>query len=235
MIRRRILLFIAVMSAYAVMAWASVAFGQSIIGPDQVATCTPVWLSLELPEGVVGSFDAKERSSYTLDADPAHVAPGAALFWATAPGEYEITAAVNGEAGPTFFHLTITVKGGGENPPPSEAITAENVAKWLAEVPESARSEVVTNPVTDKQMSRQQAVGQTFINIANAGPSLGSTDAMDNLLSAALVSALGDSASDWQPFANQVDAALAKLKRQGTRAAEYAEAFTVIGRALADG
>jgi len=205
---------------------ASMMFGQEIVGPEEANTSQPVWLSLDLPEGFTGKFDA-----HLLDTDPTHVAPGAAMFFSLVSGSFRIVAAVVDEVGEIqFVEHTIDVKSDG--PPSPDQITLANVAKWLAEVPAAVRNETLTNPVTGEESTRQQAVGETFTNIGNAGPALGAIGALDQMLSVALVSAMGESKDDWRSFGDSVDTGLDALKAQDASVADYSAAFLVIGEAL---
>jgi hypothetical protein len=207
--------------------------GQSITGPDSAATNQPVWLTLELPAGSVGKFDSG-NPDYQLDTDPTHVAVGAAMFFAQTAGEFRVVAAiVSTDQEITFAEKIIIVKG--DKPPTNdEAITTANVKKWLADVPDNVRKESITHPITGETMTRQEAVGQTFLNIGKAGTAIGSIPGLDLMLSTALVSALGTQAVAWQPFADAVDTGLSKLKEQNVSAGSYSEAFLLIGRALTD-
>ena len=225
---RKLLLFVAVMATYALIAWASVAFGQEIVGPEEAGISQPVWLTLDLPEGFTGKFDA-----HLLDTDPTHVAPGAAMFFSLVGGSFRIVAAVVDEAGEIqFVEHTIVVKSDG--PPSPDQITSANVAKWLAEVPAAVRNETITNPITGEEITRQQAVGETFLNIGKAGPALGAVGALDQMLSVALVSAMGENKDHWKPFGSAVDSGLANLKARDASVADYAAAFLVVGEVLTD-
>jgi Na+-transporting NADH:ubiquinone oxidoreductase subunit NqrB len=215
----------------AVLLVAATSTGQEITGPESAAVSQPVWLALELPEGSVGKFDSG-NPAYQLDTDPAHVAAGAAMFFAVAPGEFRIVAAiVDASQAITFAEKIIVVKGSGP-PNDTESITAVNVRRWLETVPAEVRTEQITHPITGEKMTRQAAVGQTFLNIGKAGTAIGSVSGLDLMLSTALVSALGDKAASWQSFASSVDGGLSKLKEQGASVADYAAAFLVIGGTL---
>lgn len=206
-------------------------FGQEITGPDACGVNQPVWLSLTLPEGSAGKFD-NGNPAYMLDTDPAHVANGAALFFATMPGDFRVVAAiVDAQQGITFSEKTIKVKGTG--PPSSDDITSENVLKWLETVPADVLGESIKHPITGETMTRQEAVGQTFLSIGKAGDAIASVPGLDLMLSTALVSALGDKAAQWQAFADKIDAGLSRLKeQQELTATVYAAAFITIGEAL---
>ena len=220
-----------ILTLLAVLLMTALTSGQEIAGPDSATACQPVWLTLALPEGSVGKFDGG-NPAYQLDTDPAHVANGAAMFFATTPGEFRVVAAiVDGQQGITFAEKIITVRG--EGPPvDTETINAENVRIWLETVAADVRNEIITHPITGETITRQVAVGQTFLNIGKAGSAIGSVAGLDLMLSTALVSALGDKAASWQSFASSVDAGLSKLKEQQTSVADYAAAFVVIGGTL---
>ena len=213
------------------MVFASAVDAQEIVCPDEAAVNQPVWLRLDLPEGDRGTFHDGKWDDHFIDTDPTYVAPGAALFFASVPGEYRIIAAVDvsGELD-TLEHVIYV----GTEAPPDTSITEANVLTWLAEVPSDVRDEVYENPVTGDQTTRQEAVGQTFLNIGKAGSSIGSVKGLDLMLSTALVPALGDNAAAWQPFADALDKALERLKEAGVSATDYAAAFLVIGETLTD-
>lgn len=209
--------------------------GQEIVGPDETGVSQPAWFTLDLGDFKAGRFDSGSPD-FTLDTDPNHVAINAAMFYSTAPGSFRIVAALASEDGQIEFvdHvITVTGEGGGgDNPQPDLRITEANVAKWLALVPEAARTEEFTHPIRGKKMTRQQAVSETFTNIGQAGTQIKSVPGMDDMLSASLVSALGANAEAWQPFADKIDAALAELKAKKVSYQDYAKAFLTIGRAL---
>jgi hypothetical protein len=197
-----------------------------IVGPTETTIGQPVWLTLSLSNDISGKFDDKNS---LLDTDPAHVAPNVALFFTTEPGEYRIVAVyvIDGKA-ITFLEKIISVKG--TKPPTSEDITVENITKWIALVPEDARNESMTNPLNQTVMTRQEAIGQTFLNIGNAGSAIGSIAGLELMLSTALTPILGDSASQWQIFADKVDNALTILKDGAIT--DYAKAYIIIGETL---
>jgi len=205
-------------------------FGQEITGPDNASMNQPVWLTLDIPEGSTGKFDSG-NPAYMLDTDPAHVADGAAMFFATATGDFRVVAAiVDTQLTITFAEKIISVKGSA--PPASDAITTENVTKWLGTVPSDVLDESIKHPITEETMTRKEAVGQTFLSIGKAGDAIASISGMDLMLSTALVSALGDKASQWEEFADKIDTALSKLKEQEATVSEYAAAFITIGEVL---
>ncbi len=213
--------------AWLIVTLAGTVAGQEIVGPEEVATNQPCWLKLDLPEGYTGKFD-----SHLLDIDPEHVAPGAAMFFAVAAGEFRVIAAVvDDKQDIQFVEHYITVTGDGAEPSPDK-ITRANVLKWLQAVPEAVRQETITHPITEQESTRQAAVSTTFTSIGNAGEAIASIPGLDLMLSAALVSAIGDSADEWKPFGASVDTALGKLKATDPTAKEYAAAFLTIGEAL---
>lgn len=227
----QIVIFLAV--AFYVMA--SVCCGQEITGGESVIGVNQyTWLALELPEGMTGKFDNGIKNC-TLDTDPSHVAPNAAMFYATMPGEFRVVAAVvDSSQAISFLEKIITVEDGGVPPSTGEAITKENVKKWLNEVPLLTRKEKFVQPITGQQMTRQEAVAQTFTNIGNAGSSIASVPGLDLMLSTALVSALGETAGNWKPFAESVDNGLSLLKKNNVKATDYAKAFLLIGEVLSN-
>jgi len=206
--------------------------GQEIIGPSEAEIRSDVWLSLELLEGSIGTFCPIETESYKVLADPARIAPNAAMFFAYVPGTYTVVAGINGEPGPTYTLLEIVVKGEGIPPTPNVAITLENVRKWLEEVPLLTRNEKFAHLITGEMLTRQEAVSQTFLSIGKAGPAIASIPGIDLMLSTALKSATGESNTNWQVFANLIDRGLAALKEQKVTAIKYADALTVVGEAL---
>lgn len=235
---KRILLFAAVMGAYTLLALASAAWSQEIvpvdgIDPDQVSISEPVFLRLELEEGMVGAFYAKRSPAYYVRTDT--LAPGAAMFFATSPGTFEVVAAINGAEGqpPAFVALELIVKGDAVPPQPDESITKANVQKWLALVPESARSELLDDPLTKKSKTRQQVTAETFRNIGMAGPSLKAIAAIDSMLSLGLPPAWDGAKTDWQPFGDKIDAALAAMVARHCSVEDYSQALILIGEVLA--
>ncbi|KKN77721.1 hypothetical protein LCGC14_0356950 [marine sediment metagenome] len=118
---------------------------------------------------------------------------------------------------------------GDDIPPPIDAgITKKLINKWLASVPESVRSSVVTDPVTNEKYTRQQAVGKTFSGIGAKVEELGSVRAANVMLTNGLATAFGDSADKWEPFAEFVDKALEDV----TSLAKYGQAISLIGETL---
>ena len=115
--------------------------------------------------------------------------------------------------------------------PPIDDIGKQAV-KWLDLVPVDAREEIVGNPITGEEMTRQVAVGKTFQVVGAAAEKLGSTKAMDSMLQRGLTSSYGDQAASWKPFAAEADKALAALVKAGVGVAEYGEALSAIGEAL---
>ena len=222
----------ATVTALLIAIMASISIAQEIVGATNVATCEPVWLALDLPDGSTGKFD-DGAPGYRLYTDPEHVVTGSAMFFATQPGTYRVVAAYVSDGKVAFLEHTITVKEDGPTPPGLK-LTSENVLAWVELVPLEVRNERITNPVTEKTMTRQQAVGKTYTNIGKAGEQVASVDGMDLLLSTALVSALGDTATKWRPLAEKLDGRLQVLKDNGVSAAEYAEALLIIGGALSD-
>lgn len=199
----------------------------SITGPTEVAINQPAWLSLELQDGATGKFDDKNKN---LDINPAHIVNGAALFFASTPGEYRIIAVSVAETNITFLEKFISVKASVPPDVPTEQITKENVKEWLLLIKEEVRNEKITNPLNQTEMTRQQAIGQTFLNIGKASEAIGSIAGLELILSTALTPTLGDSASEWKSFADKVDSALSLLKNESLE--EYVKAYIIIGETL---
>ena len=203
--------------------------------PNIVGINQNVWLYLELPEGTTGKFDDGIRD-YKLDINPKHVAANAALFQSSQPGEFRIVAAiVSIDKAISFVEKLIMVKGTGEPPQPDISITQENIQKWLEQVPSEVRKEKFTQPMTGEELTREEAVAQTFTNIGKAGQAIGSVPGLDLMLSTALVSSLGDSADKWQDFANSIEKGLQVMKDNGCSAVEYGNAFILIGESITKG
>jgi hypothetical protein len=197
----------------------------TITGPDEASINQPVWFTLDLTDGATGKFDDKNT---LLDTKPEHVAPGVAMFYATVPGEYRIVAVSVIEKEISFLEKIISIKGNA--PPTLEDISAANVKLWLQTIPIETRNESMTNPLTQEVMSKQKAIGQTFLNIGKAADAIGTIPGLELMLSTALTPVLGSSAAQWQEFANKIDAGLAKLK-EGT-VSDYAKAYITIGEVL---
>ena len=199
----------------------------SITGPTEVAINQPAWLSLELQDGAIGKFDDKNKN---LDIDPTHIVNGAALFFASTPGEYRIIAVSVAETNISFLEKFISVKANVPPDVPNEQITKDNVKQWLLVVKEEVRNEKITNPLNQTEMTRQQAIGQTFLNIGKASEAIGSIAGLELMLSTALTPTLGDSASEWKSFADKIDLALSSLKDGPME--EYVKAYIIIGETL---
>ena len=116
--------------------------------------------------------------------------------------------------------------------PPDTGITRAAVLAWLSSVPGSARTEVIDNPVTGKKLTREQAVGGTFVEVGGAAAKLGSITAVNVMLTTGLVAAFGSKGTQWKAFASLADAALGKLEAKGVSPTEYGKALATIGGAL---
>ena len=215
-------------SLFVTLSLVCVTFSQeaNIEGLDKANVNTPVWLKLNLPENAVGKFD-----SHFLDVDPTHVAPGAALFITSVPGEYRIVAVSVVDKDISFVEKTIVIVGG---PPVSNDITlsTENILKWLETVPVEVRAETITNPLTEEVLTRQKAIGQTFLNIGKGGEAIGSIPGLELMLSTALSTLLGDNSEAWQSFADKIDTGLSVIKDANSTVVEYANAYILIGETL---
>jgi len=153
-----------------------------------------------------------------------------AFLSARGPGQFTIVLAIATTEGVEQVTHVVVI---GDGPkPPNSAITAALVRQWLNAVPENVRNASADNPVTGEKMTRQQAVGQTFSDIATAAKELGSIRATNVMLTTGLAAAFGPGASDWRAFADRVDAALAVEEKRGITAAEYGAVLAVIGGAL---
>lgn len=198
-----------------------------IDGPEKASVNTPVWLKLNLPEGATGKFD-----NHFVDINPEHVVSGAALFIATAAGDYRIVAVYVIEKEINFVEKTIKVTTDVVVQTDTD-ITTANVSKWLAEIPESVRNETIKHPISGEDITRQAAIGQTFLNIGKAGTSIGNIAGLELMLSTALTTVLGDNTEAWQTFANNIDGGLAAIKeKEGVTVVEYANAYILIGEVL---
>lgn len=198
-----------------------------IDGPEKASVNMPVWLKLNLPEGATGKFD-----NHFVDINPEHVVSGAALFIATAAGDYRIVAVYVIEKEINFVEKTIKVTTD-VVVQTDTSITTSNVSKWLAEIPESVRNETIKHPISGEDITRQQAIGQTFLNIGKAGTAIGNIAGLELMLSTALTTVLGDNTEAWQTFANNIDMGLAAIKeKEGVTVVEYANAYILIGEVL---
>ena len=147
---------------------------------------------------------------------------------AATQGQHFVAIAISTEAQPRVGSIMLDV--GGTPPPPDDLST--QVAGWLLLVPTAAREAPVENPISGETMTRQQAVGATYLAVAEVAEKLGSTKAADVMLATGLKSSYGDQAVSWKPFATAADVALAELVKAGVSAAEYGEALETIGDAL---
>ena len=198
-----------------------------IDGPEKASVNMPVWLKLNLPEGATGKFD-----NHFVDINPEHVVSGAALFIATAAGDYRIVAVYIIEKEITFVEKTIKVTTD-VVVQTDTSITTSNVTKWLATIPEVVRNETIKHPVSGEDITRQAAIGQTFLNIGKAGTAIGNVTGLELMLSTALTTVLGDNTEAWQTFADNIDMGLAAIKeKEGVTVIEYANAYILIGEVL---
>jgi len=198
-----------------------------IDGPEKASVNTPVWLKLNLPEGATGKFD-----NHFVDINPEHVVSGAALFIATAAGDYRIVAVYIIEKEITFVEKTISVSGG-PVAPNDESISKTNIEKWLAKVPKDCCNEEIEHPITGEKITRQKAIGQTFLNIGKAADAIGSIAGLELMLSTALTTVLGDDTAAWQEFADKIDNGLLLIKNDPkSTVQEYAALYILIGETL---
>ncbi len=153
-----------------------------------------------------------------------------AFLSARGPGQFTVILDI--ETDGLHRQVTHVVVIGDQPDTPSSNITAAQVRTWLELVPEKVRTVPADNPVTGEKMTRQEAVGQTFSDIATAATPLGSIRATNVMLTTGLAAAFGPEAAGWRAFADRVDAALADAEKRGITATEYGKVLAVIGGAL---
>lgn len=206
-----------------------------IVGLAEAEAGEPVWLDIVgVPEGGSAQFlpDPELTTKRIVD--------GSAMFRSKEPGRYVVKAVVLVTDWEARTHqlrilsheITITGDGPGPDEPDPETDYRKAALSWLEQVPIAAREAIAPNPITGEKLTRQECVGETFIQIGAEAKKLGSIGAANVMLTTGMKAAFGPVARDWRSFADSADIALAELEAQGVSAAEYGDVLATIGRAL---
>lgn len=168
---------------------------------------------------------------------------GKKLILASYPGTWKVVLAVSNKDGVKQLAHTMTVTGGGTEPPdvpddpddppddPKLKTDFSAEAKtWLATVKRSSRDKKDSSGITV-----QENLHDTLVEIGNRWKKAGSIAVMETLLGVgiqATLTPLGAKAKDWQTFAVKSNEALDSVKSNGGTPEQYGAALLSIAKGL---